>query len=419
MKALFVSLILPFALMLTACGKADTVWLDTPVVREAPFEPSTAVDENQRLNEQFNPQLEIIFVIDNSMSMEAHITKLSNNIDRFVDGFTKNTPFRYNVAVMSVYDHRRFKGEKFQAAHGGTDLEFDIGEFRTVKDSSGNEIPGKLFISSTDDDVAGKLKKTLKIGVQDLIGAGPEVEETFSPLAAAYGVGDIHQSAAVRNKQSSFFMGDDSYKVFFFVTDASDNSLISASDLYTSLLAKTANPSKIMGFGAISKNGCKRDPGKKNSELDDFLQLTRPNPNTQNVVSLCSNFGDRFASFGKEIRKQVLSQTIPLTKGIPDLNQVATSEVHSGSADADAECMKPVSERDPKTLVVCYGTQRIFLRTTKSGPRGYRFNPDTNRIRLDEGFQFDESQQGASLIAVYHPIHVESREKGNVKAWGQ
>lgn len=421
MKTLLIGIILPLALMTTACSKADPVWMvpppaapaPAPVIPPPPPQPNLgrAIDTGTLNQTGFNPKLEVIFVIDNSTSMEDEINKVSANINQFVDAFTKNTPFEYNVAVMSVYDHRRFKNKEFLDKFGGTEYEFDVGEFRQVKDRNGRRIEGQTFINSNEQDVAEKLKATLKIGIQSLMGAGPEVEESFSPISAAYGFGQLKQKSETIEKQKGFFMGPDAYKVIFFVTDASDNSTMTDSDLYLNLVARSnMDTSKVMGFGAISKGNCTRDPGIKNSKIEGFLNQARPSPDTQNVVSLCSDFGAKFASFGKAIRDKILSQNIPLSE-IPDFS--------NPNAGTKNECLKPRGERTAQSIVVCYGSQRIFLRTTINGAPGYRFNPETNSISLDEELSFDSSQKGSVIEVEYTPLNEEVREKDHVRAWGQ
>lgn len=55
------------------------------------------------------PKLDLLFVVDNSFSMEPHQQNLANNIEGFVKAFTTNVNIDYHVGVISAFDDLRFK----------------------------------------------------------------------------------------------------------------------------------------------------------------------------------------------------------------------------------------------------------------------------------------------------------------------
>ncbi len=48
----------------------------------------------------FNPQVDILFVIDDSFSMDVHQANLVKNLDFFIDGFGKNKILDWHVGVV-------------------------------------------------------------------------------------------------------------------------------------------------------------------------------------------------------------------------------------------------------------------------------------------------------------------------------
>src|SRR5690606_29676192 len=126
------------------------------------------------------PQAEILFVIDNSASMDRHIRTVSANIDQFVTAFSRQNPLEYRLAVMPVHDRRTYGSPEYLKKFGPND---SLGMLVPVKSASDQVIPGKHVINSTDEDLPKLLSNTLKIGTKALDQGGPEFEELFSPVA--------------------------------------------------------------------------------------------------------------------------------------------------------------------------------------------------------------------------------------------
>ena len=147
--------------------------------------------------------------------MAKHIANVSANIDKFVDGFSKNNFLEYNLSVVTVYDERRFTSDKYLNQFSESDKIYDRGAFRPVRSAPEVIAPEKYFISSSDFDLINLLKNTLKVPVQDLSDGGPEVEEAFSPLASIYGLEGYELTPSSLAKAAGFFMGPESYKIVF------------------------------------------------------------------------------------------------------------------------------------------------------------------------------------------------------------
>ncbi|MEQ1664193.1 MAG: hypothetical protein ABL927_02315 [Bdellovibrionales bacterium] len=385
LKILFSSSIyMMFALSiaLISCARSKSDWLVSPDPVYQSYN-ETAGDPVI----EFNPKAEIIFVIDNSASMSKHIARVSENIDRFVDSFAKNNPLEYNLAVVSVYDSRTFSSEKYKSQWAESGTTYKMGQFRNVKNSQNEIINDKYFISSNDSEIKQMLSHTLKVGVQKMEDGGPVIEESFSPVAAVYNFyKSMNSDKAMKDAAiapNDFFMGDDSYKIIFFVTDATDASTITSSELYYNLVARSkGDRTKVLSFGAIvpsDANGCVRDPGNKAYKLEEFLSLTRISGDESNVVSLCGDFGNKFAAFGKSIRARVLGRTVALTNGVP-----------------------VISDNPEETLRVFYGSQEIPMEEA-AGIVGFKYNPRNNSIRINSNIQL-VPEEGAKLRIHYKSV---------------
>ncbi len=380
---------LSIVLMTAGCQNSKSSDMMTPPVQEREMTENGGSPEFE-----FEPKAEILFVVDNSASMKNHITKVSANIDSFVRAFAKNNPLRYHLAVMSVYDTRTYSSASYTSTFRSTDRYFDMGQFRQVRNAQSRTVDGKYFISSEDDHIQDLLRNTLKVGVQDINEGGPIIEESFSPIAALYNLSGFRSAPKSQDTHKGFFMGKDSYKVIFFVTDANDASSISASDLYWSLVARSGGQTdKVMAFGAIvpsDSRRCKADPGDRAYKLEEFLRYTKQDGEGSNIVSLCDSFGAKFAQFGKSIRTRALSQVIRLKNSVP---------VISNSPD--------------ETLRVFYGRQEIPMEL-QPGVVGFRYDPVTNSIHINPDFQF-EPQPGAKIRLNYKAVNPVLLRHGRVR----
>lgn len=423
MKSLILLLATSFAVVaLTACSHPRDSWIMTPQALPKPPEPLLSVNQVNGLQQvDYTPKAEILFVVDNSDSMKAHIAEVSRNIDAFVNAFSKNNPLEFHAAVLSVYDRRTYESAAYQAKFGKIPHAYFLrGEFHPVKDAQGNVIPKKYFISSSDRDWQDMLKNTMKIGVQHLDEGGPQWEESFSPVAAVYnflppnnatGEKYLQETAQLNQERQGFFFGPNAYKIIFFITDASDDSPISPSQFYSDMLQTSNNdPSKIWAFGAIVPSSdltCPRDPGNipgHTNLIESFLRMTNQLPisadhrgrtaglRETNFVSLCSSsFGEKFAEWGKLIREHTISQVIHL------------------------QYQPVVSSNPAQTLRVFYGNQEIPF-ADKPGVIGFTYSPSDNSIVLDPRLRL-KTEPGAQLHVSYIPIPPSAIQNGHVKQY--
>ncbi len=263
----------------------------------------------------FKPEVDILFVIDNSDSMAKHQDTLKRNIDRFVESFERNKKIDFHIGVTSIYDSSRYgKTTKFGFF---VPIPHALGALYPLKDGSaapqavvGQPAPLAPNFVTRVPGYNKILGETLKIGtiprgtdLKDL--GGPEVEELFTPVAAAI------------NGQNVGFIRPEAHLAVILISDADDISNVSPSKLKQLLVSsKNNDPTMISTFAVMPMGNCERDAGFKNKPIvavPEFLRMT----NGQ-AYNLCDpKYGDKLAEAGRLI-EQATSQKIRIDlDGIP------------------------------------------------------------------------------------------------------
>lgn len=331
------TLIMLVAALTAACSAK------TPKLMAPPETYSDAKVEGGDFQIEFNPKVDILFVVDNSASMEDTQTALSHNIDSFVDAFAKNEIIDFHIGVVSVFDSVRQKP--------GVPAFYPRGQLRPLKgEGQSPDQPG--FITRSTANWPDVLKASLKLGVLPLwqepdcnselqictYAGGPEFEELFTPVRDAF-------KEPMLSGANNGFYRPEAHLAVIFVSDADAASNEMTPNQLKSFLVdmKGKNESLISTHGVIfpddrstcesplnevdAKTGKRRlisrDPGARADRLVNFLSITQGT-----VKSLCDkNYGQHLAEIGHDISKRALARVIPLDS-IPERN---TIEVRYGS----------------------------------------------------------------------------------------
>ncbi len=104
----------------------------------------------------FNPQVDILFVIDNSDSMKSAQDNLFRNVDQFTSNIAKNKMIDYHIGAVSVWDSsERYARDKKDS--------YQIGDLRFIKNGQSQQSGTRRFVTKVDG--SSILAATLKIGV--------------------------------------------------------------------------------------------------------------------------------------------------------------------------------------------------------------------------------------------------------------
>jgi hypothetical protein len=304
----------------------------------APFAPEKSITDGNA-SDVFDPKADILFVIDNSGSMDTHQRNLIRNIDLFVSAFLKTSIIDYNIGVIT------------------TDTE------GYAQPCCGKLVGGNYrFVNKSTPNTNNVLKQNLLVGTS---GSGYEMPFNAISLAldpsmmTGYNTGFIRKGAAL---------------TVIFITDAEDQSQrVSSNDLLAKLLAlKNGDKTKVLGYGAIVPTGvtnCDRDDYSVTPrKIEEFLNIVPNGGGGKNVVSLCANdYGQRLADFALQIVDQISSQ-IFLTR-LPDVN----------------------------SLQVFYGNSEL----PRDVRKGWAYSPELNAVLLGDQIDWASQPVGSKVEVRY------------------
>ncbi|MBK9324151.1 MAG: VWA domain-containing protein [Bdellovibrionaceae bacterium] len=409
---------LAFCLILAACSPESSTMTITPdvVIPPAPKGNKVIVPESVWVTEdggqkqmEFNPQVDILFVIDNSDSMKSAQANLIRSIDRFAERIVKNN-VDYHIGVVSTWD----SSERFLKAKQDS---YQMGDLRFLKDESGQQFDRRYF---TPKDHSSLLASTLKIGVASYTDGGPEVEEFFSPLLAS-------MEKVGRGAANEGFFRADSRLVVVFLTDADDSTSQTTPEQVASKLVefKGGMPEKVSVYGVITRKDdpdeykdwalrvhpkyhpeCFTSKGKSvklnekcsdgfgPERLEQLIVLANneslsPDEKLKKFsMSISSkNFGSDLASIGADINEKTLQKVIRLTGLLPRLDKTGFPMIR-------------VRYGSPEELAVGKGE---IIPPSKKG--GWQYDADNNAIHLAGDIKaYEHSKPGYRFAVDYSPV---------------
>lgn len=290
------------------------------------------------------PKVDILFVIDDSGSMDDEQVELSKNINKFTDSLANQSGIDFHIGVVSVWDSITYKDMK---------KDYALGQLRRLKYPDGSAMPDSTepFVSSqTDYDSQLELKgfstakeagwlqvlrASLKIGTEAYNEnwatehkGGPNIEEVFSPVQAAL-------SKPMRSGVNAGFRRDDAHLVTIFITD-SDASVHNAAettyDLSAGDLVKFFRDElgeryqdAVTAIGVLSRST--DDP----KDRDPAIRYANKGPTEPvNIQSFIRHFGGRWmglrdknygsalAELGSYVRSRALNRANIGLEGVPE-----------------------------------------------------------------------------------------------------
>lgn len=260
-----ISLWFAIALLLISCAQESNKLLP---------EPDKKLEKTKLTsNITFTSKVDILFVVDDSYSMDEHQRNLVKNIDLFVDEMTRNRILDYHVGVLSSSADSWSPGA---CSHG-----LLCGE-------------RARYVDRTTPNGIDILKENLRIGT-----GGSATERFFDPVNLAL------TSTSTASYNAGFYRPD-AFLAVVFLTDAEDQSSIGPDDFYQLLLKlKNGDKKKILGYGAIIPTvdpfHCSRDEGRPPTRIERFYDLVGGS-----YYNLCDpNFGRELAKISGDISAKV------------------------------------------------------------------------------------------------------------------
>ena len=259
----------------------------------------------------FNPKVDILFVIDDSGSMGTQQASLAANIPKFIAEIEKSSILDYHIGLTTS----SFDGYSRSGCSSGT---YACG---------GGVLHGGV---SKTPFVTRKTPNGLKILAENMIvgTSGSATERFFAPVVAAL-------SAPLVNTDNAGFYRQDATLVVIFITDAEDqsNNMKAADYLKFVWGLKNDDTKKVLNYGAIipvgraTGPGCYRDDGDSGQPIELTEAIVKTNGS---FFDLCgSDYGTELGLVASDVAQKV-SKVLYLNRA-----------------------------PDPKSITVRYGTQVI------------------------------------------------------------
>ncbi len=310
---------------------------------------------------EFDTRVDILFIIDDSRSMERHQKKLSENINAFINEIAKIKAVDFHIGYTVAHDSGRYDGGKVpRTCPDGSDLNGrdsslpnweDAGSLRPLKGPT-QSLNGRRYVTP-EDDYRTILKASLdplqnKFLVKDLIDKtpdqpkvcpyGPQEEELFTPLLGAV------TNPLVINGVNKGFRRDGALFIAIMVSDAKDASGKTAQEVKRRIeevvgdtpdkrrfraFAVAIKPGLDIGPGSKTWSSCRPDPAfasgrdkrgnyiftrhtvkDEENPLAVLAKLTESEDSAgvDQVLSICDeNYGSELAKFGKLITQDALT----------------------------------------------------------------------------------------------------------------
>lgn len=371
MKSLILrSLLAAGALALFACNSSNPD-------RQGPAEGKKPVEVQGALNQTLqDPKVNILFVVDNSGSMQPYQEKMARNIGLFAEHFLKNSRIDYRIGVVPVYDSK-YLNDKTMYRSGLRKMN-PLGELVALKGRSDEDTGSPLFVTRNTLNAKEVLIQTVAIGTQ----WGPEAEESFSPVLAV-------MDPQINQEKNGGFYEEDAYLVVIFLTDADDVTPgLSGEEFYEQLIQmKKGNRNKVLLAAALPLNDAASCTKDGSGPRQSFPALIAASGATK--ADLCSeSFGTHLADFGRYLVQRVGSQKIALNF-TPDIESLEVTYGLSGSKKSE----------------------RILLKRTKGD---YSFAPETNEIVINPELNILR-QEGAVILVEAIPANLEDYTNGRLE----
>lgn len=231
------------------------------------------VKDNGSERYTFNPRVDVLFVVDDSGSMETHQQNLAKNIDLFVKGLSNNQILDYHFGVLTS------SMDGFSSGTKGGDGKL-VGPVTVIDRGT----PGGL----------AALRDNLQVGT-----SGSSQEVFFDPVKAAL-------SAPLITNENKGFYRDDAHIAVIFITDADDQSDDLDPQTYYQFLLdlKKGDPKMVLQYGAYIPKADQQCSRSGESEPDRIEELMRIANGT--TLGLCDlDFGQKLADLAVDLGNRV------------------------------------------------------------------------------------------------------------------
>lgn len=265
---------------------------ESPKLVPLPVAKPERVRDVSDIRVSFQRAVDILFVVDDSGSMSTHQQNLAKNIGLFTQGMKANQTLDYHIGVLtSNMDSRPWSPDPGYGWKGELN---GLTKFVTKLTPNGDQVLARNLNPGTD---------------------GSATEVFFTPVQAAL------TPPLVAGVNKGFYRPD-AYLAVIFLTDADDQSRVSATDFHKFLLGlKGGDPDKIISYGVYIPSGapnCSRSGEPSPRKLEEFFKLTKGT-----TLGLCdADYGMKLAELGADLVRRVGSLLYLSRPAIPETIKV-------------------------------------------------------------------------------------------------
>ena len=270
---------------------------------------------SQSVNGVYHPTVDLLFIIDDSSSMESHQKRLADNISLFVDRFFSVDLVDYHIGVTT--------SSSLEIVSTNTSHSFR---------NNGNLLRG---ISRADGLEYSYVNRNISQGDRLLANIIENVGTNGNAIERFLNIPEL-----TFLKHSDGFLRSEAHLAIFVITDTDDQSNILPQQAYQYLLDLKRDDQKKLHYAAAliteESNGCKIDPivGRQTIPSDfKLLKMARLFGGNGHVFDLCnSDYGKELADIAQSIVYSVL--TIELDD-LPDLSSIRICYREVGSKERE------------------------------------------------------------------------------------
>ena len=212
----------------------------------------------------FNRAVDILFVVDDSGSMDTHQANLAKNVKLFTQAILANQLLDYHIGVVT------------------SDMD---------DSSKSGRLYGQLtYVTRTTPNGAAVLEASLQPGTN-----GSSEEQEFAPVVAAL-------TAPLSTGFNNGFYRSDAYLAVIILTDEDEQSFISSKDFYQFLLnLKSGDAAKVITYGVYLPPGDPNCEYGEQTKLEEFFKLA-----STKTFGLCDvDFGLKLGELGADLVHRV------------------------------------------------------------------------------------------------------------------
>lgn len=334
--------ILSFIVVAGAAGLISCEGSTPKLVTDEVFVPKS--EKLDLSKEGLVSQLDVLFVVDDSGSMDDKQRLLSTNIALFTQEFTKSSFVDYHVGVIT--------------SSTGSKGSYECGKVGC----NGHLVGPPNWIERGTPNAITVLQNNFMVGTN-----GSGNEEFFDPVRLAL-------SAPVINNENKGFYRSKAHLAIIFVTDAEDQSKTRMSpDQFIDFLRKLkGSPDQFSIYAAYipsNDRSCNRSGEPYPDRLEELFKKTKAL-----TVNLCdSQFGTKLANVGKDLFHRIARKMYLARRPIEG------------------------------TIKVTYGNMVL----PNDHDKGWVYVPNENIIKFGEKVDWESQPPGSNLDIEYTPVKEE------------